>query len=139
MQDKWQNADINVSLYWLDFLAPPLQNGLPGLCHSISEPCSIIFLSGHGLMVYQLSTHINSISMILYTCSNLLSPIPTLMVKHIERCFNHYHDHITYQISFILDSLLINVALRRVQEKGFRKKRKNCAASQIEMYQEVPR
>lgn len=32
MQDKWQNTDLNVSLYWPEFLALPPQNGLCGPC-----------------------------------------------------------------------------------------------------------
>ena len=32
MQDKWRNTNLNVSLYWPEFLALPPQNGLCGPC-----------------------------------------------------------------------------------------------------------
>ena len=38
MQDKWRNTDLNVSLYWPEFLALPPYNGLRGPCLAIQLP-----------------------------------------------------------------------------------------------------
>ena len=39
MQDKWRNTELNVSLYWQDFLALPLKNGLCCPCHGRRSDC----------------------------------------------------------------------------------------------------